>query len=193
MIELPSFAVRGSASPAFMDAGFIQRGVQSLERIDRKGGRYKLACSYGPFHPEQGRVMVARLIAAKQEGLRIAFPLLHSQGSPGSPLLNGAVTTGRTIPLDGLTPGYTCKEGYWLSLVKDGRHYLHSVRTGGVANGSGQLAVTLNELLRDSFADNTVVHLAKPMVEGFIEGDEAAWSFSVDRMIPIEFTLEEAR
>lgn len=193
MIELPNFAGPGSMAPTFIDAGFTQRGVQSLARIDRKGGRYKIAFSYGPYVPEQARVMVSRLIAGKQEGLRLPLPLLHSQGSPGAPLLNGAVTTGREIVLDGLTPGYFCKEGFWLSLVKDGRHYLHSVRTGGRADASGNLTITLNEMLRDSFADNTVVNLAKPMVEGLVEGDEWAWQVAVDRVVPIEFAIEEVR
>ena len=192
MIELPDFAVPGAMEVEFLDAGFTQRGLQSLDRIDRKGGRFRLSLSYGPYQPEQARVLVSRLLAAKQEGLRIEYPLLHSQGSPGSPLLNGAVTTGREIVLDGLTPGYTCKEGYWLSLVKSGQHYLHSVRTGGRANGSGQLTITLNEMLRTDFANNTVVHLARPMVEGFLDGEAWAWSTAVDRVTPIEFTLEEA-
>lgn len=193
MIELPDFAHMGSAAPVFVDAGFTQRGVQSLSRIDRKGSRYKLACTYGPYTPEQGRVMVSRLIAAKQQGMRIEFPLLHSQGSPGAPLTVGAISTGKTLALDGLTPGYVYKEGYWLSLVKSGQHYLHSVRVGGRASDSGTLTITLNEMIRDSFPDNTVVHLAKPMVQGFVEGDEWAWSLAVDRVIPIEFALEEAR
>ena len=193
MIELPNFAQFGSMAPMFLDAGFTQRGTQSLDRIDRKGSRHKFAGTMGPFHPEQGRVMVSRLIAAKQEGLRVEFPLLHSQGSPGAPLIVGAVSTGKTLAMDGLTPGYTCKEGYWLSLVKDGRHYLHSVRTGGRAAADGTLTVTLDTMIRDAFPDNTPVHLARPMIEGFIEGDEYAWSVSVDRVFPIEFTLEEAR
>lgn len=193
MIELPDFAVPGSMAATLVDAGFTQRGVQSLARIDRKGSRYKMAFTFGPYHPEQGRVMVSRLIAAKQEGIRVELPLLHHQGSPGAPLLNGAVTTGREIVLDGLTPGYFCKEGFWLSLEKSGQHYLHSVRTGGRANASGQLTVTLNEMLRTNFADNTVVHLAKPMIEGLVEGDEWGWSVAVDQLFPIEFMVEEVQ
>lgn len=193
MIELPDFAHMASAVPVFQDAGFTQRGIQSLERIDRKGARFKMACAYGPYPPEQGRVMVARLIAGKQEGIRIELPILHNQGSPGSPRLSAAVTTGKVIQLENLTPGYFCKEGYFLSLVKDGRHYLHSVRSAGMASGAGTLTVTLNEMLRNSFPDETPVHLAKPMIEGFVEGDEWAWSLSVDRVIPIEFAIEEAR
>lgn len=191
MIELPDFAVRGSGSPSFIDAGFTQRGISSIRRIPRKGSRYRLACTYGPFHPEEGRVMVQRLISGKQEGIRVPFPLLHHQGSPGAPLLNGAVTTGTSLTLDGLTPGYFCKEGFWLSLVKDGQHYLHSVKTGGRANSSGQLSITLGEMLRTDFADNTVVHLVKPMVEGIVQGEEWQWQMAVDRVIPIEFTIEE--
>jgi hypothetical protein len=193
MIELPDFAVRGSATPSLIDMGFTQRGISSIKRISRKGSRYRLSCTYGPFYPEQARVMVARLIAAKQEGLRVAFPLMHSQGSPGSPMLNGAVTTGTGIVLDGLTPGYFCKDGFWLSLVKDEQHYLHSVKTGGMASAGGALTITLNEMLRTDFADNTVVHLAKPMVEGIIEGDEWQWQMAVDRVVPIEFTIEEVQ
>lgn len=193
MIQLPDFAIRGSVTPTFIDAGFTQRGVQSLSRIDRKGGRYTVACTYGPFHPEEGRVMVARLVAGKQEGIRVAFPLLHSQGAPGAVTLNGSVSTGRVIEVDGATPGYFVKEGYWLSLVKDGQHFLHSVRSGGRVNASGQVTLTLNEMLRDSFPDNAVVNLARPMVQGFVQGDTASWQYAVDRMIPIEFVIEEAR
>lgn len=193
MIELPSFATMGRADPVFIDAGFNQSGIQSDDYIPRKGGRYRVSCAYGPFHPEQGRVMVARLIAGKQGGIRIPLPLQHSQGSPGSPLLNGAVTSGRTLVLDGLTPGYTCKEGYWLSLEKDGQHYLHNVRTGGRASDTGTLTIVLNELVRTSFPDNTVVHLAKPMVQGLVQGDEVGWALSVDQMTPIEFTIKEKK
>lgn len=193
MIELPDFASPANASISLIDAGFTQRGISSIRRIARKGSRYRVAAMYPPFEIEKARLMVQRLISAKQEGLRIPLPIFHHQGSPGAPLLNGAVTTGTNITLDGLTPGYFCKEGFWLSLVKDGQHYLHSVKTGGMANGSGQLTITLGEMLRTDFADNTVVHLAKPMIEGIVDGAEWQWEMAVTRSIPIEFTLEEAQ
>jgi len=192
MIDLPTFAVPGSFQATFNDAGFTQTGIQSDDYIPRKGGRYTVAFTFGPYTPENGRVMVSRLIAGKQGGVRVKLPLLHSQGSPGTPLLNGAVTTGRTIAIDGLTVGYEIKEGYWLSLVKSGQHYLHSVGVGATANGSGQATIQLNELLRDSFADNTVVNLAEPQVEGLLSSDWS-WSVDVNRVFPIEFSLKEVR
>lgn len=190
MIDLPTFAIPGSFQATFNDAGFTQSGIQSDDYIPRKGGRYTVSFAFGPYTADQGRVMVARLIAGKQGGVRVKLPLLHSQGSPGTPLLNGAVTTGRTIAIDGLTPGYVIQEGYWLSLVKSGQHFLHSVGTGATANGSGQATIELNELLRTNFADNTVVNLAEPQVEGLLQGDWG-FGFDVNRVIPIEFTLKE--
>lgn len=192
MIDLPIFAVPGSFQATFNDAGFTQTGIQSDDYIPRKGGRYTVAFTFGPYTPENGRVMVARLIAGKQGGVRVKLPLLHSQGTPGTPLLNGAVTTGRTIAIDGLTPGYVIQEGFWLSLVKSGQHFLHSVGVGATANGSGQATIELNELLRDSFADNTVVNLAEPQVEGLLPGDWS-WGVDVNRVFPIEFSLKEVR
>jgi hypothetical protein len=192
MIDLPTFAVPGSFQATFNDAGFTQTGIQSDDYIPRKGGRYTVAFTFGPYTPENGRVMVARLIAGKQGGVRVKLPLLHSQGSPGTPLLNGAVTTGRALPIDGLNPGYVIQEGFWLSLVKSGQHFLHSVGVGATANGSGQATIQLNELLRDSFADNTVVNLAEPQVEGLLPGDWS-WGVDVNRVFPIEFSLKEVR
>lgn len=191
MIDLPTFAVPGSFDPSFGDAGFTQTGVQSDDYIPRKGGRYTVSFTFGPYVPEEGRVMIARLIAGKQGGVRVKLPLLEDQGSPGTPLINGAVTIGRTIAVDGLTPGYVIKEGYWLSLVKAGQHYLHSVGTGATANGLGQATIELNELLRTDFPDNTVVNLAQPQVEGLLTGEEWGYSVDANRVVPIEFTLKE--
>lgn len=194
MIELPDFARIGSAVPTLVDSGFTQRGIGSRSRIDRKGSHYKIACAYGPYYPENSRIMVSRLIAAKREGLLIRLPMLHSQGAPGSPVVDGATATGRTLAIRGLTPGYFCKEGYWLSIENgDGQHFLHNVATGGMADASGELSIMLNEMVRDSFSDGATINLAKPMVEGLVDGNEVEWALSVDRVVPINFSIEEKK
>jgi hypothetical protein len=191
MIDLPAFAVPGSFTGNLIDAGFTQSAVQSDDYIPRKGSRYAVSFTFGPYTPDQGRVMVSRLIAGKQGGLRVKLPLLHSQGAPGAPVVVSA--TGRTLALSGLTPGYVVQEGFWLSLVKDGQHFLHSVGVGATATGGGLATIQLNELLRDTFAAGTVVNLAEPQVEGLVQGDEWSWQFNVNRVIPIEFSLKETR
>jgi hypothetical protein len=190
MITLPTFAAPGSFSASLMDAGFTQRAIQSMDYIPRKGSRYKVAFTFGPYvNAAESRVMVSRLIAGKQGGLRVKLPLLHSQGLPGAPVVQSA--SGRTLVIQGLTPSYQVLEGYWLSIVKGGQHYLHSVGTGGTANGSGVATIELNELLRTDFAGGSLINLEAPMVEGLVEGDEWGWQFDVNRVIPIEFTIEE--
>ena len=58
-------------------------------------------------------------------------------------------------------------------------------------SNTGTATLTLSEMVRGVFVTGNRVHLAKPMVEGLVDGDEWAWSFAVDRVIPIEFSLEE--
>ena len=190
MIDLPTFAVPGSMRPRLIDAGFNQEGIQSDDYIPRKGSRYEIAFTFGPYTPENARVMVARLVAGKQGGIRVMLPLLHDQPTTAS-RLNGAVTTGRTIAIDGMSVGYEIKEGFWLSLVKNGQHYLHSVGVGATANSSGETTVELNELLRTDFPDAAAVHITEPQIEGLVQGDEASWQVPVDRLIGIQFTIKE--
>lgn len=191
MITLPTEAVPGTFVGTLIDAGFTQRAVQSIDYIPRKGSRYRVAFSFRPRTPAERRVMVARLIAGKQGGIRVELPMLQDQGVPGSPVV--ATATGRTLALSGLTPGYVILEGYWLSIVKSGQHYLHSVGVGATANGSGLATIELNELLRDTFTAGAVVHLAAPQVEGLVSGDDVSWQFDPSRIIDIEFEIEERK
>lgn len=195
MITLPDGVGPGDATPAMMDFGFLQRTGAGGEttRIDRMGSRYRVGFTFGPFYPALGNIMVSRLLAAKSEGIRLPYPLLENQGAPGTPLVDGAGQSGGTLLLKGLTPGYVCREGYWLSIVdENGRHYLHNVKTGGRATAGGALTIGITPILRWPYLNNAVVHLAKPMVEGWVDGDEWSWRLSVDRVIPIEFSVEEA-
>jgi len=191
MIELPTFAVPGSFAASFIDAGFTQSAMQSDDYIPRKGGRYSVGFTFGPYTPDEGRVMVSRLIAGKQGGLRVRLPLLHSQGSPGNPTV--AFASGRVLSLAGLTANYPALEGFWLSITANGRSYLHSIGVGATADGGGSVEVELNELLRDTIPVGSAVNLAAPVVEGLVQGDEASWNASVNRVIPIEFSIKERR
>lgn len=191
MIVLPIDAVPGTFAGTLIDAGFTQRGVQSIDYIPRKGSRYRVAFSFRPRSAAARRVLVSRLIAGKQGGVRVELPLLQDQGLPGSPVV--ATASGRTLALSGLTPGHAILEGYWLSIVKSGQHYLHSVGVGATANGSGLATIELNELLRETFVAGDVVHLQTPQVEGLVTGDEWSWQFDPSRIIDIEFEIEERK
>jgi hypothetical protein len=147
-----------------------------------------------PLHPEEANVVINRLIRAKEDKLRMAFPLTEQdQGSPGTTLVNGAISSGtKSLPVKGVTPGYVCKEGYWLSVVNaDGKHFFHQVDTEVTASGGGLMTLTVSPALRYPFADGNTVALAAPMIEGFTSGNEIEWRIDADMFLPLSFEIQE--
>lgn len=196
MIELPDSPAPNGVTPRLLDYGAVLRsptGGSSL-RLDRAGSRFAAEISFPPMKADTARVFVSRLLEAKSEGLRIEFPLLGvSQGSPGSPVVDGAGQAGKTLNVRGLTPGYVVKEGYWLSIVDaNGQHYLHNARAVVRSSAGGLAALSITPALRVPFADGATIHLAKPMIEGLVDGNEWSWQIPVNRLIALAVTIEEA-
>jgi hypothetical protein len=195
VVELPSWAVPNGASPAFLDFGNVLRPSTGAEllRVDRLGSRYKVRLSFPPFtDPDQGRIIVSRLIRAKRMGLRIEYPLTHRQPLQDA-VVDGAGQAGTTLAIRGLHAGMTVREGFWLNAVRsNGQHFLHNVGREVIADAGGRAAIPLSEMLRRPFADGDRVKFVRPMVEGLVDGDEQAWSLSVEHFVGIEFTVEEA-
>lgn len=196
MILLPDGVVPNNIVPALIDFGGVQRPPLGgkLLRINRLGNRYRAYVSLPPIPNEAvGRVVVSRLLQAKTQGLRIEYPLCGvDQGSPGTPRVKGANQAGTQIDLDGFTSGYTVKEGFWLSIVTGGQHYLYNSATGSIADGSGNVTVHVTPALRRPPADNDLVHIAQPMIEGIVLGEEQSWNYSLAHHLNIEFEIEEA-
>jgi hypothetical protein len=144
--------------------------------------------------PKEARVFVSRLLDAKSEGLRIEFPLIDvDQGLPGSPVVDGAGQAGKTLDIRGLTPYYGFKEGFWLSIEDaSGQHYLHNCRSNLVTGSDGKATIDITPALRTPFADGATIHLAKPMIEGFVDGNEWSWQIPVDKLIALSVPIEEA-
>jgi hypothetical protein len=194
MIELPARPAPNDAKPRFVDAGFSLDGAVggSSVRVDRLGSRFAAEISFPLMEKEEADVFVSRLIRAKQQGLRLPWPLLgRSQGSPGLPLVDGAGQQGEAIDLKGLTNGYVFREGYWISIENaDGRHYLHNVAAPLRVTGT-TATVPIAPALRFPFADGASVHIAKPMIEGALQGEVFDWAIRVDHLYQIAFTLLE--
>jgi hypothetical protein len=195
MIELPDSPAPNGIQIALRDFGVTLRPPTggAADRLNRKGNRHRASVTFPPMQPAVARVFIARLKRAKTQGLRIALPLLVPQGSPGAPVVNGAGQAGTTLNVRGLQPGYIAREGYWLSIVDaTGRHYLHSLCTTVRVGDAGTAAFVLDPELRWPFADGAAIHLARPMIEGFVEGDEWSWTIPLHRLVSVEFPIEEA-
>jgi len=196
MIEFPAEYGPQSFSMALVDFGGIMRPALggAVTRVNRLGNRYRCDVSMPPLELDDGRVFVSRLIRAKSEGLRMEIPLtLGKQGVPGvTATVDGAVAGGTSLPVKGVNAGWVAKEGYWLSIVKSGQHYVHNIAALATADVTGDIVLTITPELRVSLVDGDVVHLAKPMIEGFVDGDSGAWEWSLAHHAMISFALEEA-
>lgn len=194
MIELPAGVDIADIAPELIDFGGYQ-GSSVLLRVDRLGNRYRAHVVLPVIeNAGLGRVAVSRLLKGKTQGMRVEWPLVGvDQGSPGAPQIKGAGQAGSEIEIDGCRPGYAVSEGFWLSIESGGQHYLYNVADPAQANGAGEMTIKLTPPLRKSPADNDVVHLKRPMMEGAVIGDVAAWRYSLDHHASIEFDIEEAR
>jgi hypothetical protein len=196
MIEFPALPAPNGCTPSLVDYGGVLRSAigGATQKIDRLGSRFRVELTYPPMTEIDGRLFVSRLIRAKREGLRAEYPLLSvDQGLPGSPLVDGAGQTGYTLAVRGLTPNYAGKEGYWLSIVRSGQHYLHNVAANFAADATGDAVIDIFPALRIPFLDADVVNLGKPMIEGIVDGDEIGWQMSLAHHIQFSVTIEEAR
>jgi hypothetical protein len=196
MIDMPFSTDFASASPALIDFGSVLRPATGakIQRIDRPGNRFKIAVSMPIKTSDDARPIIADLIAGKTEGIRIYYPLQYeTQGYPGNSVIDGAGQTGNAIHLRNMTPNHAVKKGYWLSIVDPtGQHYLHNAHAAVIVGEDGKATLPIRTALRYPFPDGSVVHLARPMVEGLVDGSDLAWSLALGGLIDnISFTIEE--
>jgi hypothetical protein len=164
-----------------------------IQRIDRLGSRFALDINLPPMRVEpDGRRMIAKLLRAKQEGARVAVPQVEFDVSaPGTPLVDGAVPGGSSLPIKGLTASYAIKEGQWIAVIHGGRRYVHMVEQQVIADASGDATVTITPMLRTSLSDGDTIEIGKPMIEGWITGNEWAWSLEMARTVGLSFSVIE--
>lgn len=196
MIDLPTTKLPAGVTPAFIDNGGTMRSATNAKglRLNRLGSHFRAAVTMPLHKSEEAAPLIADLIAAKQEGLRMRYPLQGvNQGGSGAPVIDGAYQSGRTLLLRGLTPGYVVEKGYWLSIVDElGGHYLHNVFAGAAVGASGQVSIQIRPMLNYPFQDGAVVHLDQPMIEGEVLGSEQSWQIvRGGRVTGLAFTIEE--
>lgn len=198
MIELPPGAIPNGADPALLDFGGIIRPATGAKilRLDRGGNRYKVAMTLPVRSGDDARRIVARLLAAKSEGLKVEYPLQGVyQGTPGNFVVDGAGQSGNTVLLRGGTPHYAAKEGFWVTIhngTAETQGYLHNVKVQAIADASGDMEVIITPNLRIPHPDGAHVEFAAPTIEGLVESD-ISWSLALGELVDsLSFTIEEA-
>lgn len=196
MIDLPTTKLPASVTSAFVDNGGTMRSATNAKglRLNRLGSHYRAAVTMPLHRSEDAAPLIADLIAAKQEGLRMRYPLQGvDQSGSGAPVVDGAAQSGTSLKLRGMTPGYVLKKGFWLSIVDpDGQHFLHNVFSGATVGSDGKATVQIRPMLNYAFANGAQVHITTPMIEGEVLGNEQSWQIvRGDRIVGLAFTIEE--
>ncbi|WP_313014670.1 hypothetical protein [Brevundimonas sp.] len=166
-------------APAFGD------GEQELLR---KGSRYALTFQMPPMRYVTSMDWDDLMAEGDTVVMKVHQPGFDT-GAPGTPRVNGAGQSGSALVIDGLTNGYVIRKGQFLSVITQGRRFLYRAKASVTVSG-GAATVSLRTMLRFPPADNDVVEIAQPMIEGFVR-DLGEWSVGVDRLVGLQFTVRE--
>lgn len=114
-----------------------------------------------------GPALVAALAVGKSAGAVMPIPEPKMPDAPyGAVRVNGAGQLGTSLVVDGLTPQVVIPAGKWLSVVISDRRYAYYTTAEVVADETGAATLPIYPMIRRSPADNDVVELAEPKVEG---------------------------
>ncbi len=162
-----------------------------VTRVSRLGTRFALDISIPAISAKDcGPGLVVDLNRGETETIIAPVPEHIEKPPYGSPLVNGAAQTGATLDVDGLTPHVFIKKGKFFSLIVSGRRYVHQVTADTVADAAGAAELPIFPLLRVSPADNAVVELQAPLIEGFVAPGQA-WDVRRIAAIGLSFTITE--
>lgn len=193
-IMLPRRPGVRTAKPRLLDFGAVIRSPLggSSQRLNRPGNRFGLdvvapTASAG----REGRILISRLMQGIEVGILLPFPQDMPTGAPGAPVVDGAGQAGKTLNLRGFTPSYAAKEGQFFSIIQGGRRYLHFMAAQGIAGTDGKIAASIYPMLRVSPDDGAVCEFARPMIEGFMTGDNLEWQLQTAPYLDVSFTIEE--
>lgn len=161
-------------------------------RVITPGGRFAITVEFPTMDYDRAMALRALLVTAKGEGLRMAMPLGGNKQSGGAGAVDGSGAAGTALPVKGLTPGAMIRQGYWLTVIDaDGNHCLHQVAGAMRVGTDGAADLTVDFPLRTVLADNDVVLVSKPLIEGLITSD-VNWQIPVGRRVHgLGFRLEE--
>lgn len=194
MIDLTSFRC-AAATWTLMDWAALQEPALGgvTQRVARLGARHSLDFETPAMKIEaEGRRAIALLKQAQRQGAIVRVPQVDFDvGAPGAAAVNGGHTGGITLHVKGLTPHYGVCHDQALNITVAGRRYLYFAADSAIMDGTGSGSITLTSPMRTHLAGNEVVNLAKPVIEGWLDGSERSWTLDLARTVGLQFTITE--
>ncbi len=161
-----------------------------VQRLNRAGSRYAIDVTMPAMTYADAQKWADIDSEDQTVTMRIVQPGINV-GAPGTPLVKGGSQSGSVLELDGLHPNYILQKNQWLSVTISGRLYAYRVASTTVVDAAGEADVPLRTMLRVSPADNAVVEIAAPRIEGFATVADGAWTTDTAGHVRLAFTIEE--
>ena len=189
---LPSTPKFSNLSIESVQPTFVSRSISGRRTARQTHGQFfKLTASYPPmtraeFAPIHAFVMAQR---GQYESFQVVPPVVNApQGSPaGTPLVNGASQTGRSIITDGWNPSITIfKAGDFCKFANHDKIYL--VTADATSDGSGNSTISIEPALVTSPEnDSAITYTAIPFtvsftgnVQEFTTGKSGFYEYELD-------------
>lgn len=164
----------------------------SLTGLNRQGDHWAVEVDPGALGTDCGRALLADIVRGTGERLRVPLPQPGIVvGAVGSPRVKGSDQAGSSLLIDGLTPHFIIRKGWFFTVETPEGPSAHLVTTTVVADAAGEVTVSFWPMLWLAPADNDVVQMHSPYLEGFIvdDGEQSTGLFASVRTDA--FTIEE--
>ena len=188
----PSSPAFKSLSVSSVQPTFVSRSISGRRQSRQIGGQYfRMRATFpsmtrAEFAPIYAFVMAQR---GRYESFTLIPPVLNAGlGSPaGTPLVNGASQTGRSIVTDGWNASITIfKAGDYLKFANHDKVY--TVTADATSNGSGASTITIEPALVTSPADDSaIIYTSVPFtvalrsgIQEFDTGTSGLFTFEID-------------
>ncbi|MBP8234453.1 MAG: hypothetical protein KAY22_19340 [Rhizorhabdus sp.] len=194
-VLIPSSPGPGAVNPAYLDWGGVLRSPLggADQKLNRLGDRFAIDVTMNTMaSDDEAAAWVAALIKGKKEGAIFPWPQTIDVDGTGDGAVDGAGQAGTTLNIRGVTTGRKFKAGQMVSVVHGGRRYLHMLMAAGTASSAGKIALSIEPMMRVSYADGAVVEIDTPKIEGFTDGNSQGWSVDVARNVGLQFRITEA-
>lgn len=161
------------------------------QRNKRKGDHYRARFNMPPLSYHEAMEWRRLMAGADTVVMAIPQPGFDTGAPGGSVAVKGGGQLGTSLIIDGLTPQYVFRAGQMISIYTSGRWWTYGIDAETVADSSGEATLTLEVMIRTFHADNDLVAVAEPMIEGFAAVEDGAWTLDENGYIRLSFEIEE--
>ena len=162
------------------------------------GALWQLEIELKPMRRAEAEAWIAALVSLNgREGTFLFGDPVNTSPrgvGTGTPLVNGASQTGRTLVTDGWTVSQTgiLKTGDWFQLGSGSTTRLHKVMADSNSDGSGNATLEIWPRLRESPADDAAIVVTNPVGQWRLAENLFDWSIGMARFYGLHLSAVEA-